>query len=66
MSFYIHFIEAETGQVVSKCRVGGVPAVGDEVRVTDERYWKVTCRVWCLDERRDDGLQRVNVGVKPA
>jgi hypothetical protein len=66
VNFYIHFISEETDQVISKCRVGGVPAVGDEIRLAGERYWQITRRVWCLDERQEMGLQRVNVGVKPA
>lgn len=55
-----HIIHEETG-VLLKPRIDFVPRVGDEIRLSGERYYRVTVVVWVFDEPGPD--QRVNIGV---
>ena len=38
------------------------PRLGDEIRLGDGEYYKVTHAIWCLDEP-DLPLERLNLGV---
>jgi hypothetical protein len=60
---YAHIIEAGTGQMLVRQRIIECPRVGDQIRLTEDRYYAVTQVVWCLDELSDQG-QRVNIGVR--
>jgi hypothetical protein len=57
---YVHFIHQKG--VIAKRLLPFVPNVGDEVRIKDGEYFKVTLVVWVLDED-DSPYQRVNVGL---
>lgn len=46
-----------------KQRMEHLPRVGDTVRLSGERYGKVTEVIWCFDEPSDEG-QRVNLRMK--
>jgi len=56
-----HFIHEEKG-MIAKRTIDHVPMVGDEIRLSGERYYKVTQRVWVYDEE-DCPFQRVNIGL---
>lgn len=45
-------------------RMPHLPRIGDTVRLSGERYAKVTEVVWCLDEESNEG-QRVNLRLEP-
>ena len=60
---YAHFIDNHHG-LVTKRLLPKVPCVGDEIRVTANRYYTVTAVVWCLDEEHETGAFRVNVGMQ--
>lgn len=62
---HAHVIEADTGRMLAAPRIIECPRVGDQIRLTEERYYAVTQVVWCLDELSDRG-QRVNIGVRAA
>lgn len=44
-------------------RIEHCPRVGDTVRVSENKYAKVTEVVWCFDEQSAEG-QRVNVRME--
>ena len=44
-------------------RMANIPRIGDTVRLSGERYAKVTEVIWCLDEDRFDE-QRVNIRME--
>lgn len=62
-SIFAHFIEEEGG-LFARRLVTTVPRVGDELRFTGDRYFKVTLVVWVYDEP-DCSYERVNVGMVP-
>lgn len=43
-------------------RMEHLPRVGDTMRLTEERYGKVTEVIWCMDEPSIEG-QRVNLRI---
>lgn len=61
----IHFVNAETNEMVLRKLVSHVPRFGDEIRFGgpgQEKYYKVVHVVWVYDEP-DVPVDRVNVGV---
>lgn len=58
---YLHIIETTSkGQdVISKIKLHAVPRVGDEIRLSDDRFYSVRDVCWCFDEDKE----RANVGV---
>lgn len=60
-TLYAHF--HLDNKLWTRRRLHAVPRVGDTVRFQDESYGKVSEVVWCLDEDRADGLQRVNIAI---
>ena len=65
MSIKVHVVDKESNRVIAKPIMGGVPAIGDELRLSGERYYEVVHVVWILDEP-ESPYQRVNIGVKKA
>jgi hypothetical protein len=61
----IHVIRVEDGKMLTQRYMRAVPRVGDELRLTEATYYRVTLVVWCMDED-GHGVERVNVGVEPA
>ena len=57
----IHFIHPVKGMLYQAV-MGFVPNIGDEIRLSDTAYYKVTCRVWAMDEPVCP-FERVNLGV---
>ena len=63
--YQIHFIDNE-GRLHMKRIEDIPPSVGDEIRVggeSNERYYKITQRVWVYDEP-EFPFNRVNVGIE--
>ncbi|MCW8159039.1 hypothetical protein D7243_23000 [Stutzerimonas stutzeri] len=56
-----HFIHEEKG-MIAKRTIDHVPMVGDEIRLSGNRYYKVTRRIWVYDEE-DHPFQRINIGL---
>lgn len=50
-------------KMVINWRMAHVPAVGDTMRFSGERYGKVTEIIWCMDEPSTEG-ERVNIRVE--
>jgi hypothetical protein len=61
--FYVHIIDEKTGKKLSMRTLPGVPRIGDGLRMSDEKYYKVTSVYWCFDEDHSLGF-RINIGVK--
>lgn len=59
-SFHFH----ANGKLIRGYRGVGVPRVGDEVRMSEEKYFRVTRVVWVYDEPDAVG-QRVNIALEP-
>lgn len=51
------------GKMVIKWRLEHLPRLGDTVRLSGERYGKVTEVIWCMDEPSPEG-QRVNLRIE--
>jgi len=56
----IHFIDNKDDRVILKQDVTAVPRIGDELRFSGDKYYKVMLVVFVYDE----GMQRVNIGCK--
>lgn len=56
----VHVIRDDGGWL-TKWYLEHVPAVGDEVRIAEGQFYRVTLRVWCFDE----GKPRCNLMVEP-
>jgi hypothetical protein len=56
-----HFIHTDKG-VMHKAQIEHAPSVGDELRFSGERYYKVTLLVWVFDEPEAQ-FTRLNVGI---
>ena len=61
-SIKVHFI-LESGGLFARLRLHHAPRVGDELRFSNERYYRVTRLVWAYDEDDEPG-QRLNVGME--
>ena len=59
----LHLIEKTTGKILAKPYAWQIPAVGEEVRISDS-CWEVVQVVHCYDE--DGPEHRANIGVKKA
>jgi len=59
----IHFIDEDTGVTIYRSMRYFAPSVGDELRFSDEKYYKVTLLVWVYDEP-EEKAQRLNIGIK--
>lgn len=59
---HIHFIEECSGKMIAQPVVYHAPRVGDEIRLSGERYYKVNRLIWCYDEPNLP-RERLNVGV---
>lgn len=57
----IHFIHPERG-LISRRVMRFVPQIGDEIRLSETDYYRVTCRVWAMDEPVCP-FERVNLGI---
>jgi len=51
------------GKFVIHRRMEHIPRVGETMRLSEEKYAKVTEICWCMDEGKDEG-QRVNIGME--
>lgn len=60
--FNIHWIVDGKHIYLPKNNLYQLPRVGDEIRQSDETFYKVKKIVWCLDEPLTYG-QRVNIGL---
>lgn len=58
----LHIIEKSTGRMLGQPYGWQVPAVGEEIRLSGERYFKVVQVVHCYDE--DVPHHRANIGVE--
>lgn len=58
-----HFIHEQRG-MFSQFRIEHAPSVGDELRFSGERYFRVTRLVWVYDE--NGPCQRLNIGMVDA
>lgn len=58
----IHFICESTNKLIAQPVVFHAPNSGDEIRLSDTRYYKVNRLVWCYDEPTAF-YSRLNVGV---
>lgn len=56
-----HFIHEKHGMVYRKV-IDHAPRVGDEIRISESTYYKVTMLVWVYDEP-ECPYQRLNIGV---
>lgn len=56
-----HILHEKTG-LLGRASIHAVPRAGDEIRMSGERYLKVTRVIWIFDEP-DSPQQRVNIGV---
>ena len=59
----IHIIEVESEKMLARPIMYHCPSVGDELRLSEKHYFKVTCVVWVLDEN-ESLFTRVNIGVE--
>lgn len=59
-SIRIHFIENDAH--ISKVFTSHVPRVGDEIRLSKDKFFRVIRVVWVYDEP-EFPFERVNVGV---
>ena len=57
----VHIIHEHKGMLV-RLYMKFIPRVGDEIRLADDKYYKVTLVVWALDEP-ECSAERVNIGV---
>jgi hypothetical protein len=60
----LHVIEKKTGKMLAMPLAHQVPAVGEEIRLSGERYYKVVQVVHVFDESCPH--HRANIGVEPA
>lgn len=60
----VHVIRTDikSGAVIKKYMARYVPRIGDEIRLDEHTFYKVTHVVWCLDEEYSP-TERVNIGV---
>lgn len=58
----LHILEVSTGKMLAKPYAWQVPAVGEEVRIAENSYWKVVHVTHCYDE--DGSSHRANIGVE--
>ena len=58
----LHIIETSSEKMLARHNVYHCPRVGDEIRLADKYYLRVTVVVWCYDE--DSPYTRVNVLVE--
>lgn len=49
------------GELLAKKHMFFAPRVGDELRLNEDTYYKVTRLVWCLDETTSYGAARLNI-----
>lgn len=63
--YKVHVIDKNTNRLIAKPIMGGVPSIGEELRLAGERYYEVVHVVWILDEP-ECPYQRVNIGVTTA
>ena len=63
LKYNIHFI-TPAGQKFPMYLIA-LPRKGDTIRMAGDKYFKVTLVVWCLDEHKEQGIQRVNIGISP-
>lgn len=61
----LHIIEIATEKMLAKPTVPHCPRVGDEIRLSGPRYYKVDLVVWVFDEP-ENPHQRVNIGASKA
>ena len=68
MSVYIHLFDDSVrgAEFIATKRYGNCPRVGDEIRLSGDRFYTVKRIVWCFDEGSDGGCDRVNIGAVPA
>lgn len=58
-----HIIHLTTGEMLSMRRLHGhAPRIGEEIRLSGPRYFKVKVVIWVYDEP-ECPLERVNIGV---
>ncbi|KAF1005426.1 MAG: hypothetical protein GAK28_03178 [Luteibacter sp.] len=62
--YYVHIVTEHQDDALAELHMRAIPAVGDGLRLGDMSLWRVTYRVWQLNEAREDGAQRVNIGVQ--
>lgn len=60
---YAHILHVDRGIMLARKTLSFVPRVGDEIRLAEDKYYKVTLVVWVYDEP-DRPYQRVNIGVE--
>ena len=60
----VHIFEEVSNKTVTKRLIHNVPRVGDEIRIGERLFYKVTRVVWCMDED-DTHHDRANIGVIP-
>lgn len=61
LEIHAHIIHEKRG-LISQPLLHAVPRVGDEVRLNERTYLRVTRVIWVLDEP-ESRRQRVNIGV---
>ena len=57
----IHFLQGR--KLITKKLTSYVPRVGDEIRLSKERFYKVTYAVWAYDED-ESSFERVNLEIE--
>lgn len=57
-------IHEKTGRMLHRPTICHCPRVGDEIRLSENDYYKVTSVVWVFDEPENEQT-RVNIGVLP-
>ena len=58
----LHIINSRTGEMLAKPYAWQVPAIGEEVRIAENSYWKVVHITHCYDESCDS--HRANISVE--
>lgn len=51
------------GDINSTPVMNNIPRIGDTIRISNDKYCKVTEVIWCFDEKNDIG-QRVNLRLE--